>query len=306
MSDETPTPDVAPAEASSPAPDATAPTESQPQPTALNLDATVRVDGNEVTVGQLVDVAKQAAEIHEYNKHASILMQQNADDSSKETAVRFLMNAEGYTPTQIDEYVNSLQGTPEEPQGEETVTQQQPDPLAQQNDQRIQELEASQKRMNADFLRDKMKEAVSNVMSNNPKIQTLLQKGAEMSPETSEADRLKNIQRQVEASMMENIRARKSRGENFNLSWFSDEGTNAADNIYGRISTVIGDPNKIGRAPETASSVESFFANNKPVEAPEYKSGDNMGSMDSAAREYNVDALSRLAQDLSTGDQSKL
>ena len=305
MSDETPTPEAAPA----PVPEV-APTQeaSASPPPSLNLDQTVQVDGAEVTVGQLIDVAKQAANVHEYNQHASVLMQQNADDATKESAVRYLMDKEGYSPEQIDGYVSSLTGGAEKPQeGQETMEQnQQPDPVTQENAQRLSELENSQRRMNADFLRDKMRESVDSVMSSNSKIKTLLEKGATMNPEVSAEDRLKNIRQQVETSMMGNIRGRKSRGENFNLNWFSDEGSKAADSIYDRIRTVIGDPDKIGRAPETASGAESFFANKKPVEAPEYEAGDNMGSVDSKAREYNVDLLSRLAQDISTGDQSKL
>ena len=305
MSDETPAPESAPA----PTAEATPTQEAAPAtPPSINLDQTVQVDGSEVTVGQLIDVAKQAAGIHEYNQHAAMLMKQDVSNEDKEASVRYLMDAEGYSSSQIEEYVASLKGEATPQEGQETMQEQpqQPDPLAQQNNQRLSELEASQKRMNADFLRDKMRASVDEIMSSNPKIKTLLEKGAEMNPEINQDERISNIRRQIEASMMDNIRGRKTRGENFNLSWFSDEGSKAADNIYDRISTVIGDPNKIGRAPETASSVESFFANNKPVEAPEYKSGDNMGSMDSAARDYNVDALSRLAQDLATGDQSKL
>ena len=307
MSDETPTPEAAPAPAVEGAPTQ----EAAPAPAAapnLNLDATVQIDGTEVTVGQLIDVAKQAAGVHEYNQHASVLMQQAASDTDKESAVRYLMGAEGYQPEQIEEYVTSLKGeAPQAPQTQEAMEQTPaPDPLSSENSNRLQHLEANQRRMNADFLRKNMNETVDHVMSSNPKIRTLLDKGAEMSPGSDTEERTASLRGQIEKALMDNVRARKSRGENFNLGWFSDEAGKAADSIYNRISTVIGDPNKIGRAPETASGMESFFANNKPVEAPEYQSGDNMGSMASKAREYNVDTLSRLAQDLSTGDQSKL
>tara|TARA_R100000458_G_scaffold15269_1_gene12996 strand:+ start:5173 stop:6084 length:912 start_codon:yes stop_codon:yes gene_type:complete len=303
MSEETPAPDPTPVAPVDNAPTQEAPPTPAPAPSPnINLDATVQVDGVEVTVGQLVDVAKQASGIHEYNQHASVLMQQGASDTDKEAAVRYLMNVEGYQPDQIDEYVTSLKG--EQPQEEAPMTT--PDPLSNENKQRLESLENNQRRMNADFLRQNLNETLDRVMESNPKIRTLLDKGEEMNPNSDAAERRSSLRSQIERSLMDNVRSRKSRGENFNLSWFSDEATKAADNIYNRISTVIGDPNKIGRAPETASGLDSFFANKKPVEAPQFADGDNMGTMDSKAREYNVDALSRLAEDLSTGDQSKL
>tara|TARA_Y100001963_G_scaffold150565_1_gene231887 strand:- start:7662 stop:8582 length:921 start_codon:yes stop_codon:yes gene_type:complete len=306
MSDETPTPEVATTPEAAPTQEAP---EAAPAAPNLNLDATVQVDGTEVTVGQLIDVAKQAAGVHEYNQHASKLMQQNASDQDKETAVRYLMSAEGYQPDQIDEYVASLKNEQvqvETPTQETMEQPQMPDPLSNENKQRLESLEQNQRRMNADFLRQNLNETIDRVMESNPKIRTLLDKGQEMNPESNVDERRSSLRSQIERTLMDNVRTRKGRGENFNLSWFSDEASKAADNIYNRISTVIGDPNKIGRAPETASGVESFFANKKPVEAPEFQPGDNLGNADSKAREYNVDTLGRLAQDLSTGDGSKL
>ena len=243
--------------AAEPAPEPASGSESPP-PSAevqnINLDAKVQVDGSEVTVGQLIDVARHAVELNEYNQHASTLMKHDSDASAKETAVRFLMGQEGYETEQINEYLQTIQGvggTEETPQqeGQQEMT----DPRIQENQQRLQQLEQSSKQMNVDFLRQNLSSTVEEVMATNEKVQTLINRGRDLDP-GNEEDRLSSIRRQVENQLVENVRSRKSKGESFNL---------------------------------------------KPVDPPKFESGDNVGTVETKVREYNVDLLSRLASDLS-------
>lgn len=295
----TPVESTAPA---APAPEPASGSESPP-PSAevqnINLDAKVQVDGSEVTVGQLIDVARHAVELNEYNQHASTLMKHDSDDAAKENAVRYLMGQEGYETEQINEYLQTIQGvggTEETPQQE--GQQEMNDPRVQENQQRLQQLEQSSRQMNVDFLRQNLNATVEEVMASNEKVQTLINRGRDLDP-GNEADRLASIRRQVENQLVENVRSRKTKGESFNLNWFKEEGTKSADIVYDRVRSVIGDPNKIGRSPETASGEESFYVGQKPVDPPKFESGDNVGTVETKVREYNVDTLSRLATDLS-------
>jgi len=282
-----------------------APPAQDPTPQSMNMDSTVRVGGEDYSVADLVDMAKRGAQAEEYSSHASVLMRPDASDSEKETSIRYLMDREGYTPEQIEDYVANLNNN----QAQDNQGQNEgPDPFEQyqrQMESRMNKLEEKQSKVGIDFLRSRLGETVSKAMQENSQIQTLLNKSRELNGDEGFADREKNIKAQLEAQIIDNLRTRKGRGETFNVSWFNDEANSAADTIYNRIRSVIGDPDKIGRSPETASETEMLFSNTKPVAEPTYEKGDTVGSVDTKVRDWNTDALSRLAVDLNTGDETK-
>ena len=69
------------------------------------------------------------------------------------------------------------------------------------------------------------------------------------------------------------------------------------------LNSVIGDPDKIQRAPETATE-DSLF-NKPPVKAPEYEKGDDMGDINVKARDWTLDTLLRGAREGAAGGESK-
>ena len=307
MSEETPMDPLSP---NAPAPTET-PTPAAPaapaEPPSLNLDSTVQVGGESYSVNDLVDMAKRGAQAEEYSSFASTLMRPDSSNEQKEEAVRYLMHQEGYNPDQIEDYVAGLNGQQEEkPQGEEMNQSDQFRSYQNQMESRMQNLEQKQSKVGVDFLRSRLNETVGRAMEENPRIQTLLSKSRELNGEEGSSERAKSIQSQLESQIIDNLRARKGKGENFSVSWFNDEAGKAADTIYDRIRSVIGDPDKIGRSPETASETEMMFSNRQPVPEPTYEAGDSVGSIDSKVRDWNTDALSRLAMDLSSGDETKI
>ena len=283
-----------------------APSAPASQP-ALDLDSTVRVGGEEIPVGDLVDMARRGAAAEEYSSYASTLMRPDASDSERESAVRYLMDKEGYNSEQIEGYIASIQGREPMPEQDQPEDPRYDDFARYQNhmEQRLGNLEKKQSQVGVDFLRTRMKEAVKNTMETSDVVKTLLRKSEELNGPEGNEERRTSIQAQLEAQLVENLRSRKSRGENFEVSWFNDEVNRAADTIYNRIRSVIGDPDKIGRSPETVAGAEMLFSNRQPVEEPKYTSGDNIGTLDSKARDWNTDTLSRLAMDLSSGGETK-
>lgn len=277
-----------------------------PQPAELNLDSKVTFDGKEVSVGDLINQNRKISELEEYKTKASALMSGEVSQEERENAMRYILGQQGYSSNQIETYISSTKEMANQ-MTEETPSQQ-PNPteemLAQER-ARIAEMEARQSRMGVDMLRRDMDSALESTMQNNPKINALLQKSKDLVGEEGYEKRVMNIQEQIRQATMANLQSRKSRGERFDSSWFNQETDNAANAVYERIRSVIGDPDKIQRAPETASDVESFISK-PPVAAPTYERGDNMGSATDKSHDFTVDALSRLAADLGMGGESRI
>jgi len=104
--------------------------------------------------------------------------------------------------------------------------------------------------------------------------------------------------------MMQSLRDRRAAGENFNPAWFSEEAGKASQTVYDKFRSVIGDPDKIQRSPETATDSDSLF-NKPPVETPVYEKGDSMGDINVKTREWTLDHLLRGAKEGAAGGESK-
>jgi hypothetical protein len=100
------------------------------------------------------------------------------------------------------------------------------------------------------------------------------------------------------------LQERRSREGNFSESWVEETAKQAADEVVGTYRTVIGDIDSIGRAPETVSG-ETQLSSTPPVPEPVYKDGMNRGDVDSAVTNWTTDALSRLAEESSVGEETK-
>jgi len=72
--------------------------QATPQP-ALDLDATVKIDGQEIPIRDLVAAREEAAGLKEYAANARVLVNPGAaSDTEREQAIRYLMTQEGYPP----------------------------------------------------------------------------------------------------------------------------------------------------------------------------------------------------------------
>lgn len=297
---ETPTPQQA-----APTPEVATPPSGEQSPASINLDSKITFEGKEVSVGDLIKENQRISGLEEYQQNARTLMagEQSSLDQ-RESAMRYLLSKEGYSPDQIETHIQTARGmmdTPETPQ-ESPAPGPQPNP---QDEARIRQMEDQQNRMNVDMLRRDLDTAVQGVMGSNDKIKTLIEKSKQLAGDEGLEGRISNIRDEVKRATMDNLRARKSRGERFDNSWFNQETNKAADAVYERIRSVIGDPDKIQRAPETASDADSFV-NKPPVAEPTFEKGDNPGTALNKSHDWTVDTLSRLADDVSQGGESRL
>lgn len=307
-------------------PETTQETIEQSQP-AINLDSTVKVDGEEISVRDLISARDEAVQLKEYNRHAQTLISpKGSDDLSRENAVRYLMTQEGYTSQDIEEYITWTNQEPEAPQ-EQPVTQpeselefqteesydpdqlllqqqqeqyriQQEQYMQEQEQQRLNQIEDRQQRLGAEMMKKELNNALNATIDNDENIKKL------MGIESGGENRQEVLKHEVEAAMLESLRTRRAAGENFNPAWFSEEAGKAAKTVYDKFRSVIGDPDKIQRSPETATDSDSLF-NKPPVNPPTYEKGDSMGDINVKTREWTLDTLLRGARDGAAGGESK-
>ena len=292
------------------------------QPT-MDLDSTIKVDGQEISVRELINTRDEATRLREYNENAKkLIAPSGVDDEGREQAVRYLMSQEGYSVEDINEYVNwtkdmktdmSQQSneppqepyneypeTPEIPQTDEFAAQryQEEMMMREQEQTRLHNIETRQQKIGAEMMRKEMTTALDTTVINNEKILKLMDMNSE------DSSRQGVLKGEVEAVMMEGLRKRRASGENYNSAWFAEEASKAADLVYDKFRSVIGDPDRIQRSPETATDSDSLF-NTPPVEPPKYEKGDSMGDINVKTREWTLDTLLRGAREDATGGESK-
>jgi hypothetical protein len=297
-----------------PTPEPSTPT---PEP-GVDLNSRVDIGGKEIPVSELVSNYGKVQELESYKRAASALMKGDAiATEDREASMRYLLSAEGYTPNQIEGYINETRdyysqeegleegqaNRMEENQHDDTNT---PQPVVDEDARRqIDSMQKQNSQMMVDMLRNDLSAAMEKTMASNQSIKTLLDKSMELAGPEDVATRMGGIRDEVQRIALDSMRDRRSRGEKFDKAWFDQETNRAADRVYQRIRSVIGDPDKIQRAPETASDTESFVSK-PPVPAPTFEKGDNMGSATDKSHDYTVDALSRLASDLDMGGESRI
>lgn len=293
--------------------------ETETQPT-IDLDSTVKVDGEEISIKDLITARDEAVKIKEYNEHAKTLISPSGSDTeTRETAVRYLMNQEGYSPEDINEYINWSNQVQEEtpmeqppmpaeipedikdnPEAQQEYDRQQKEQAAywqrEQDTERIAQVEERQQRLGTEMMKKEMEIALSKTMDSNEEIKKL------MGIDSGGENRQEVLRSEVELAMMSGLRSRRAAGENFNQEWFAEEAGKAAQTVYDKFRSVIGDPDKIQRSPETATDSDSLF-NQPPVEPPKYERGDSMGDINVKTREWTLDTLLRGMND--SGGESK-
>ena len=288
-----------------------------------NSETTIEWNGQQLTPEQVKEMMYQRdvelEKLKDYNSHASKLFTSNyADEAEKLNSVKYLLQKEGYSPEQISEYVNSLanENVQPEPQIEEAIvpeeTPAQPnrneeyEAILRQQQEKIQQLEENQRKLTSGDLKKDLNTSVETVFNTNKEINNLLQRFNSLNNSEGKDQRSELMKQEIMKETMENLRKRKLSGGMFDKSWFAEETNRAADSVVAKFRTVIGDPNKIQRSPETESEFHSFL-NSKPVEAPSFEPSDRvMGRGDTKVKTFTTDALSRLAAEMGLGDETKV
>jgi hypothetical protein len=172
---------------------------------------------------------------------------------------------------------------------------------AQQEAQRAQE---ELQRMKAEQLNNKLTTQVMMGLELNQGARTMLGKLEEINGKEALSGARAAIERDIRQQTLDNLRTRRTAAGVFEEAWISEESAKATEQVLAKYRSVIGDPNRLGRAPETDSGAGSMF-NRPAVPAPRWKPGLSTGDVESALDAYNKDALSRLAAGLDSGSDTR-
>lgn len=305
--------------------DETSNQEVQETPAATNnvvdMDAKVRAGGQEIPVSELLQAKANLEYLkQDYDKLVAFrdattkVMRPDVDATVKEQAARQLLVDMGYRGDEVDQYVqdwmNNQQG--------ETVTDDTDDVGGDDDDRSAEEVanailraqqEAQQaqqelQRMKADQLNNKLTTQVMMGLELNQGARTMLSKLEEINGKEALSGARAAIERDIRQQTLENLRSRRTAAGVFEEAWISEESAKATEQVLAKYRSVIGDPNRLGRAPETDSGAGSIF-NRPAVPAPRWKPGVSAGDIESALDAFNKDALSRLAAGLDNGSDTR-
>ena len=274
-------------------------------------------DGTVVTVGELLQQAGQAHEaaqrisqLEEFRENATRLMRGEEPDA--EAAYKVLRGA-GFNDAEARQYAQEyLEG---EAGGDEADEGDEDDIVkiekAIKNSTREAESKAERAMKEAQGLRlrmlkEEMDRQVVASIDKNPQIVKMLETLDKTRGREHATGAWRALQEQVREATLKNLYGRRdAAGGQFSEDWVAEEAAKAANAVAGNYRTVIGDIDGLGRSPETDGELE-VLKSQKPVSAPEFKKGMDRGDVDRDVRNFNVDALSRLAADTGAGGESKV
>lgn len=224
----------------------------------------------------------------------------------RERSIRQVLSRAGYPAETIEQYVSGAMGDDPEtpPPGDDTPSPRDRDMYEMRA--RIERQEEDLRRERATRLRNSMHEQVDLAINGelSKKLSHARARYKEAFPTVDEQGRLEVWRKRLMAEAMDRLRDRRAKEGEFRESWILDEVRAAGDTIADELARVIGDPDAIGRAPETAAG-EDRLAQTKPVDPPKYAPGMTPEHAGQQLREYNVDAFLRLARDLDKGGTTK-
>jgi len=284
----------------------------------LDLDAKVRVGGQEVPLSELVR-AKEDLEYlrQDYSKLTAFrdattkVMRPDVDPSVKEQAARQLLVDMGYRGEEVDQYVNewmqTQQGaemtddtdTSDERGDDDDRSAEQVAEAIMRAQQEAQRTSEQLNRMRAEQLNSRMNTQIMMGLDLNQDARTMLGKLEEINGKEASNSARAAFERDIRQQTLENLRNRRTAAGTFEEAWVSEEAARATQEVLAKYRSVIGDPNRLGRAPETA--VGESILSSKPVQAPRWKPGISAGDIESALDAFNKDALARLAAGTDAG-----
>ncbi|MEY5144923.1 MAG: hypothetical protein RL745_290 [Actinomycetota bacterium] len=301
----------------------TAQTETAPPSGAVvDMDARVRAGGNEIPVADLLKAKEELEYLkQDYSKLVSFrdatakVMRPDVDPGVKEQAARQLLLDMGYRGNEVEQYVqdwmSSQQGGNMTDEPTDNVGGDDNDKSAEQVAEAImaaqrqaQQAQEELQRMKAEQLNSRLNAQIVMGLEGNQGARTMLNKLKEINGKDALTSARAAIERDIRQQTLDNLRSRRTAAGVFEEAWISEESARATEQVLAKYRSVIGDPNRLGRAPETDSGASAIL-NRPAVQAPRWKPGSNNGDIESALDAFNKDALSRLAAELDSGSDTR-
>lgn len=276
-----------------------------------DLETIIEIDGETFKLSQLVDTLRQAGDLadelgnlRDFRNSATRFMRREGEPHQLAEAASKMLAGAGYSDQEIKKYVAEWTNSANEPEQEEQETQEETN-VTDKNDPRYDQLANETRQMRLRLMQQEMQKGVVDAIDTNEEIAKMLfgldkSRGREHATGAYQA-----IQDQVRKATLDRLYERRDKsGGQFSEDWIQEEAARAASDVAKSYSTVIGDLGQLGRTPETVTEADTIAAK-PPVPAPEFKKGMDRSTVDTTVREFNTDALTRLALDISAGGETK-
>ena len=271
-------------------------------------------DGTVIKVGELLAQANRAKEMEQqvqglqkFRENATKLMRGESPDVQ---AAYEVLRGAGFSDEEArqyaQEYVDEEGGDKEADVSEESQIEQMLKKTTRAAEERAEAALKQTNELRLRLLKEQMDKNVVSAIDGNPEIVKMLETLDKTRGREHAAGAWRALQEQVREATLRNLYSRRdAEGGRFSEDWVADEAAKAAKSVAGNYRTVIGDIDGLGRSPETESELE--FLKAKPeVKPPEFQKGMDRGAVDKSVREFNVDALSRMAADAAAGGETKV
>ena len=272
-------------------------------------------DGSVIKVGDLIEQANRAKEMEQqvqglqrFRENATKLMRGESPDVQ---AAYEVLRGAGFSDEEArqyaQEYVDGDDGSDQEADvSEEAQIEQMLKKTTRAAEERAEAALRQTNELRLRLLKEQMDKNVVSAIDGNPEIVKMLETLDKTRGRDHAAGAWRALQEQVRETTLRNLYSRRdAEGGRFSEDWVADEAAKAAKAVAGNYRTVIGDIDGLGRSPETEGELE--FLKSKPeVKPPEFQKGMDRGAVDKSVRDFNVDALSRFAADVSAGGETKV
>jgi hypothetical protein len=277
-----------------------------------NLNAFVEIDGERVRISELVDTIRNASDMVDeienlrvFQEATNRFIRRDGEKHQIAEAASMMLEGVGYSEDEVREFVRDWASSDSDEDGDEGQEEGTQEEEMSSEDPRYAKLEQETRQMRLRMMREEMQKGVLSAIDQNGEIAKMLMGLDKTRGREHASGAYQAIQDQVRKATLDRLYDRRDRsGGEFSEDWIQEEAAKAASDVAKSYATVIGDLDSIGRSPETVSEIDTI-ASKPPVPAPEFKKGMDRGAVDTSVREFNTDALSRLALDVSAGGDTK-
>jgi hypothetical protein len=251
---------------------------------------------------------EQEAELKRYRELwegvKGLLTGEVPEGEARVNAFRRVLGEAGYSPQQIEEYLEMVEGQRagggEEGEKEEEVKGR----GSEEWERESRELRNQVKKTRHSQLRRELRESVEAGMAGR-EIRGMVEAVREIKGEKAAKEFEGFVREDLERMTLERVQGRyDQRGGAFEDEWIGEEARGAAKELEKKYRSGIADPGKIGRVAETVTG--DWLKGKKPVEAPEFKPGMDRGDLAKQVNEFTEDALLRLVSDAESGGKTRV
>lgn len=262
------------------------------------------------------------------------------DPKAQSQAVRAILTDLGYPGEVIEDYsgriLASHQGNPggegdEDPEEEEDLEDdvhrntksrggKGSDPRIQQLEEELAQVKAAaldaaqrSRKEQATRMTTQLQKEIERTLDSDPQARKLFTywkgRSADQDGPSGSGDYEKARQLLVQDAIQRSLDGLRERrtlsGQEPNEQWLQEVAPRAVQDVLGKYAVVVGNPDKLGRAPETNGPFEGL-KDQKPVAPPAFRKGMTTGDLEAQDHAWTVDLLSRAAASIDTKGESKV